>query len=101
MTWIDRYGDRDKDLFQEYKTRSSHGYYNQGWKDAQDGIPEADGSLAPLPIAVCELQGYVYDAKLRMAEAYDILDRPRDASRLRREAARLFDRFNETFWWED
>ncbi len=101
MTWIDRYGDRDKDLFQEYKTRSSHGYYNQGWKDAEDAIPEADGSLAPLPIAVCELQGYVYDAKVRMAEAYDILDRPRDATRLRREAARLFDRFNEAFWWED
>ena len=59
MRWIDRYGDRDRDGFQEYATRSSHGYYNQGWKDAGDAIPHADGTLAPLPIATCELQGYV------------------------------------------
>ena len=75
MRWIDRYGDRDGDGFQEYKTRSTHGYYNQGWKDAGDAIPHADGSLAPLPLALCELQGYVYDAKLRMADIYEILGR--------------------------
>jgi glycogen debranching enzyme len=69
MAWIDHYGDRDRDGFQEYQTRSSHGYDNQGWKDAWDAIPEADGTLAPLPIALCELQGYVYDAKLRMAQS--------------------------------
>ena len=67
MAWIDRFGDRDGDGFQEYATRSSHGYYNQGWKDAGDAIPDEDGTLAPLPIAPCELQGYVYDAKLRLA----------------------------------
>src|SRR5207247_8547175 len=55
MRWIDRYGDRDRDGLQEYKTRSSHGYYNQGWKDAGDAIVMADGSLATLPIATCEL----------------------------------------------
>ena len=59
--------------FQEYKTRSTHGYYNQGWKDAGDAIVEADGTLAALPIATCELQGYVYDAKLRMADVYEVL----------------------------
>jgi glycogen debranching enzyme len=101
LRWVDRHGDRDRDGFQEYKTRSSHGYYNQGWKDAGDAIPEADGTLAPLPIAVCELQGYVYDAKLRMAGIYDILDRPSDARRLRRQALELYDRFNDTFWWEE
>jgi glycogen debranching enzyme len=101
MAWIDRYGDRDKDGFQEYKTRSTHGHYNQGWKDAGDAIVEADGTLAALPIATCELQGYVYDAKLRMADVYEVLDRPRDARRLRREAQRLYERFNETFWWEE
>ncbi|MEA2578258.1 MAG: hypothetical protein QOD78_1846, partial [Chloroflexota bacterium] len=101
MAWIDRYGDRDKDGFQEYKTRSTHGHYNQGWKDAGDAIVEADGTLAALPIATCELQGYVYDAKLRMADMYEELERPKDARRLRREAQRLYDRFNETFWWEE
>jgi glycogen debranching enzyme len=101
LRWIDRHGDRDRDGFQEYKTRSSHGYYNQGWKDAGDAIPEADGTLAALPIALCELQGYVFDAKLRMAGIYDILDRPTDARRLRRQARELFDRFNERFWWEE
>jgi glycogen debranching enzyme len=101
LRWIDRHGDRDRDGFQEYKTRSSHGYYNQGWKDAGDAIPEEDGTLAPLPIALCELQGYVYDAKVRMAGVYDILDRPVDARRLRRQARDLYERVNEKFWWEE
>jgi glycogen debranching enzyme len=100
MNWIDRHGDRDGDGFQEYKTRSSHGYYNQGWKDAGDAIPEADGSLAQLPIALCELQGYVYDAKLRMADIYQLLGRLEDADRLRAEARQLYERFNNAFWWE-
>jgi glycogen debranching enzyme len=101
MAWIDRYGDRDSDGFQEYKTRSSHGYYNQGWKDAGDAIREADGTLAALPIGTCELQGYVFDAKNRMADIYDVLERPKDARRLRRQAQQLYDRVNEQFWWED
>ncbi len=100
MRWIDRYGDRDRDGFQEYATRSTHGYYNQGWKDAGDAIPAEDGTLAPLPLALCELQGYVYDAKLRMADLYTLLGRRREAKRLRSEAVELFDRFNEAFWWE-
>ena len=61
----------------------------------------ADGSLAVLPIATCELQGYVYDAKLRMGDIYEILGRPKDARRLRREARTLFDRVNERMWWEE
>jgi glycogen debranching enzyme len=100
MGWIDRHGDRDRDGFQEYATRSTHGYYNQGWKDAGDAIPAADGSLAPLPLAVCELQGYAYDAKLRLGDMYEMLGRPEDAERLRKQAHRLFDRFNDRFWWE-
>ena len=101
MHWIDHFGDRDRDGFQEYKTRSSHGYYNQGWKDAGDAIPDENGSLATLPLALCELQGYVYDAKLRMGDVYETLGRPVDARRLRRQASELFERFNETFWWEE
>jgi glycogen debranching enzyme len=100
MRWIDSAGDRDHDGFQEYKTRSDHGFYNQGWKDSGDGIPNADGSIPTLPIALCELQGYAYDAKLRLADIYELLERPRDAAKLRREATDLFDRFNEAFWWE-
>jgi glycogen debranching enzyme len=100
MRWIDRYGDRDADGFQEYATRSTHGYYNQGWKDAGDAIVEADGSIAPLPLAVCELQGYVYDAKLRMGDIYEILGRRSEARKLRQEAATLYARFNDSFWWE-
>jgi glycogen debranching enzyme len=101
LRWIDRYGDRDRDGLQEYATRSSHGYYNQGWKDAGDAIRAADGTLAPLPIGTCELQGYVYDAKLRMGDIYESLGRPRDARRLRREAATLYERVNELLWWEE
>ena len=101
MAWIDTYGDRDGDEFQEYRTRSSHGYYNQGWKDAGDAILQADGSIAELPIGVCELQGYAYDAKLRLGDIYETLDRLDDAERLRAEARRLYERFNNDFWWEN
>lgn len=100
MAWIDGRGDRDADGFQEYATRSAHGYYNQGWKDAGDAIPGSDGSLAPLPLALCELQGYAYDAKLRLARMYDVLDRPEDAARMRSDAGELYARFNDAFWWE-
>ncbi|MFL5756564.1 MAG: glycogen debranching N-terminal domain-containing protein [Chloroflexota bacterium] len=101
MRWIDTYGDRDGDGFQEYATRSSRGYYNQGWKDAGDAVPHADGTLAPLPIALCEHQGYVYDAKLRLARLYDYLGRSADSRRLHQQALELYDRFNETFWWPE
>jgi glycogen debranching enzyme len=100
MRWVDESGDRDGDGFQEYATRSSHGYYNQGWKDAGDAIPHADGALAALPLALCELQGYVYDAKVRLADIYEVLGQTKRSRRLRAEAATLFERFNETFWWE-
>src|SRR5262249_33811906 len=101
MDWIDHHGDLDRDGFQEYRTRSSHGYYNQGWKDAGDAIIHADGSLAPLPIALVELQGYAYEAKLRLAALYDLVDRAEEAKRLRHQAKRLYERFNDAFWWED
>ncbi len=101
MRWIERFGDRDQDGFLEYATRSPHGFPNQGWKDADDAIPHADGSLAPLPIALCEHQGYAYDARLRLAEIYDALERPEDAARLRDAAEALYQRFNEAFWWEE
>ncbi len=100
MRWVDAFGDRDGDGFQEYATRSTRGYRNQGWKDAGDAIPEADASLAALPIALVELQGYVYDAKLRLARLYDLVGRTRQARLLRTEAADLYERVNDAFWWD-
>jgi glycogen debranching enzyme len=100
LDWIDRYGDRDGDGFQEYQTRSPVGYENQSWKDSGDAVMNVDGSLVKGPKALCELQGYVYDAWLRMAQIYDALDDGDRASKLRRKAQALFQRFNETFWNE-
>ncbi len=101
LSWMDLSGDRDGDGFLEYATRSSRGYYNQGWKDAGDAVPAADGSLAPLPIALVELQGYAYDAKRRLADLYQLLGRDEDATRLREAARLLYEKVNERLWWEE
>ena len=101
LFWIDNYGDRDGDGFQEYQTRSPAGYENMGWKDSGDSIVYPDGSLVKGPKALCELQGYVYDAWLRMSEVFDALGKPDRAGELREKAAALFKRFNEAFWDEE
>ena len=99
LDWIDRYGDRDGDGYVEYQTRSTQGLGNQCWRDSLDGVLYADGSMPFLPIATCEIQGYVYDAKLRLA---DLADGPLAdaalATRLRAEAADLQARFDRDFW---
>ncbi len=100
LGWIDDWGDRDSDGLQEYQTRSPVGYENMAWKDAGDSSCDTDGSLVTGPKALCELQGYVYDAWQRMAEIYDALAQPDRAAALRAKAATLFDKFNETFWDE-
>jgi glycogen debranching enzyme len=101
LEWIDRYGDLDGDGFQEYRTRSALGYENVGWKDAGDAVVYPDGSQVPQPKALCELQGYVFDAWMRMAEIYEALAEPSRAAELRRHAADLQERFEERFWCED
>jgi glycogen debranching enzyme len=101
LDWIDNYGDRDGDMLQEYQTRSPVGYENMAWKDAGDSMTYPDGSPVRGPKALCELQGYVYDAWLRMAEVFDALNQPDRAETLRGKAAALFDKFNELFWDED
>jgi glycogen debranching enzyme len=101
LSWIDNHGDRDGDGFQEYETRSPLGYENMGWKDSGDCVVYPDGSLVKGPKALCELQGYVYDAWVRMAEVFDALGKPDRAQELRAKAGALFDRFNEAFWDED
>jgi glycogen debranching enzyme len=101
LSWIDNYGDRDGDGFQEYQTRSPVGYENMSWKDSGDSMVYPDGSLVRGPKALCELQGYVYDAWLRMSEVFDKLGKAERARELRRKAAILFKRFNEVFWDEE
>ncbi len=99
VDWIDKYGDRDGDGYIEYKTRSPKGLGNQCWKDSGDSIAHADGTLASLPIATCELQGYAYDAKRRTARlAREVWEDPQWAEQLEHEAAQLKRRFNKDFW---
>lgn len=100
LEWIDKFGDRDGDGFQEYATRSPVGYENQAWKDAGDSVVNADGSQVKGPKALCELQGYVYDAWRRIAEIYDFRGKPELAAGLRAKADVLFKKFNEAFWDE-
>jgi glycogen debranching enzyme len=101
LSWIDNYGDRDGDGFQEYQTRSPVGYENMGWKDSGDSVVYPDGSLVKGPKALCELQGYVYDAWLRMAEIFEALGNADRAGELRAKAAAMFRRFNDAFWDEE
>ena len=103
LAWIDNYGDRDGDGYVEYERRNTKtGLENQCWKDSWDSIRYADGRHAPLPRATCEIQGYVYDAKMRSARlAREIWSDPVLADRLEREAKALRRRFNEDFWLID
>src|SRR5215208_1408574 len=102
LEWIDRYGDLDGDGFVEFRKRAPHGLDVQSWKDSFDSQRFHDGAIAEAPIAPCEVQGYVYDAKCRLAElARDAWrDRPL-AERLEREATELRARFDEAFWIDD
>jgi glycogen debranching enzyme len=102
LAWIDRYGDHDGDGYIEYQTRSREGLGNQCWKDSWDGVQFADGTIPHLPIATAEIQGYVYDAKLRVAElARRLRADVRLAAQLEREAEDLYARFNDDFWSDD
>jgi glycogen debranching enzyme len=100
LSWIDQFGDGDGDGFQEYRTYSSLGYENAGWKDSWDAVVYADGSQVKQPKGLCELQGYVYDAKVRMAEVFEVLGNAARAMTLRQQAEELKRKFNEAFWME-
>jgi glycogen debranching enzyme len=102
LEWIEKYGDRDGDGFVEYERRTEHGLENQSWKDSWDSQRFHDGRLAQTPIAPCEVQGYVYDAKRRVAELAREVWRDRElGARLDKEADELRKRFDEAFWVED
>ncbi len=101
LDWIDKYGDRDGDGFVEYERRSERGLLNQGWKDSSDAIRDRTGREAIPPIALAEVQGYVFDAKRRMARLARIRGDEELATRLDADAETLAKRFEAAFWMEE
>jgi len=98
LEWIDSYGDLDGDGFIEYQRRSPKGLANQGWKDSWDAIMHHDGEIAKSPVALCEVQGYVYEAKYRMASLMRSFGDVKTADRLKKESAEMAKRFEKAFW---
>jgi glycogen debranching enzyme len=101
LAWIDTYGDRDGDGFVEYFRETPQGLANQGWKDSHDSICHADGTLAEGPIALVEVQGYVYAAKQKAAALAHLAGEPELAARLTREADALRVAFDTAFWCDE
>jgi glycogen debranching enzyme len=101
LEWIDTYGDRDGDGFVEYARATPHGLVNQGWKDSWDGINFADGTIAEAPIALCEVQGYVFAAFRARAALAELCGDGEVAAHWQDRAKRLKRAFNERFWLPD
>jgi glycogen debranching enzyme len=101
LRWIDQSGDVDGDGFVEYAQRNSNGLVQQGWKDSNDSVFHADGTLAEAPIALCEVQGYVYAAKLAASELSWALGNEVLCSALNDQAEALRKRFEDAFWCEE
>ncbi len=97
LGWIDEYGDVDGDGFVEYAP-DERGLRNQGWKDSHDSVFYRDGTLCEGPVALCEVQGYVYAAKKEAATLAELVGRRELCKRLLKEAETLKERFNRTFW---
>jgi glycogen debranching enzyme len=101
LHWIDKYGDVAGDGYVSYVSNTNKGLINQGWKDSGDAIVTEDGRFAEPPIALVEVQGYVFMAKMEIADLYDRIGERAHATRLRAEARALAARFNRDFWIED
>ncbi|MGN6393806.1 MAG: amylo-alpha-1,6-glucosidase [Gemmatimonadales bacterium] len=101
LEWIDRYGDSDGDGYVEYRSVSEHGLTNQGWKDSGDAMVDEQGRIATPPIALVEVQGYVYAARLGMADLYQRRGDGPTADRLRQQATGLKSAFDRDFWVEE
>jgi glycogen debranching enzyme len=101
LRWIDDYGDLDGDGFVEYARRSASGLVQQGWKDSTDSVSHEDGELADAPIALCEVQGYVFEAKRQGARLAALLGFEDRARVLAAQAKELRDRFERAFWCDD
>jgi len=98
LRWIDEYGDRDGDGFVEYQRGSDRGLLNQGWKDSGDGVTFRDGSLPRTPIALAEVQGYVFAAQHAAAQLFGAWGEPEEAARRTTRAQELARHFHEAFW---
>lgn len=98
LAWIDDFGDRDGDGLVEYQRRSPQGLDNQGWKDSWDAYLLPDGSLPEAPLALCEVQGYCYEARYRFSRLLRTCGDAAGADRLRRQATELSRRFERLFW---
>jgi glycogen debranching enzyme len=98
LNWMEQYGDVDRDGYVEYSCKIEKGLANQGWKDSGDGIVNADGSLAEPPIALVEVQGYVYEAKMEMAKLFRRCGEVERAAELERSAQTLREQFDRDFW---
>jgi glycogen debranching enzyme len=101
LRWIDTYGDRDGDGFVEYYRQTQEGLANQGWKDSHDAIFHSDGRRAEGPIALCEVQAYVYGAKRHGALLAGALGHHAQAAALQAQAVALRRQFEDKFWCED
>jgi len=101
LAWIDEHGDLDGDGFVEYSRRSSDGLSAHGWKDSVDSVFHRDGTLAEGPIALCEVQGYVYAARRQAAELARVLGHGERATALERQAEELREAFERVFWCEE
>jgi len=101
LAWVDEFGDRDGDGYVEYRRTNDRGLENQGWKDSHDSTRYADGRLATAPVALCEVQGYVYAALIARSHFATEAGDEAHAARLRARAADLKARFNRDFWLED
>ncbi|WP_059172578.1 amylo-alpha-1,6-glucosidase [Bacillus sp. FJAT-27445] len=101
LNWIDAFGDRDGDQFIEYHQEASKGIANQGWKDSGDSIVHRNGDYAKSPIALSEVQGYVYQAKTGIADLYEHIGKNEQAEKLRLDAQKLMNKFHEAFWMDD
>lgn len=101
MNWIDNYGDNNQDGFYDYIRHTPHGLVHQGWKDSHDSVFHSDGSDAPPPIALCEVQGYVYAAKITASFLAEALGYDQRSQGFAQQAKNLKKKFNEIFWCED
>src|SRR5262249_39075639 len=101
LEWIDKCGDLDGDGLVEYANMSEHGLANEGWKDSGDAVQFPDGRLPAPPVALIEVQGYVFDAKLRAAALFEAVGDDETAARLRREADHLQRLVMDRFWLDD
>ena len=101
LEWMNTWGDRDGDGFVEYARCSSNGLVHQGWKDSWNAVFHADGRPAEGPIALCEVQSYVYEAKRQAAALALVVGQPQTATDLLQQAQLLKERFEVAFWCEE